>query len=373
MRILLDGRRLTKNRSVGTLDASWRQLVPSLLAAAGPEQEFTILSATASPFRAENLQEFADQGAALAHQWVSQKTLAKLGQWGLSTESLAGNHDILHLSHPAWFLPSRARVVVSAQSLLFRHHPQFLNPTQVASLDIAIADMAHKASYWLCPSETTQADLIRHFSIPRGRTTVIPPGVSPRFQPPAELKPPASPYFLFLGSLEARKNLHTLLQGYSKALHRGLRADLWVAGPQGWGTADIQKVTQAFPALQEKVKFPGFIPEERLPTLFANSLAYVHPSRFEGAASTVLQAMATGRPIICANRAALPEIAGPSALTFHPDDAEALAEHLLKLEGDSALWKKLARASLDRAGEYSWERSAKATLQAYGQAMALPA
>ena len=371
MRILLDGRRLTKNRSVGTLDASWRQLVPALLTAAGPKNAFTILSGTANPFRAEYLQEFADQGAALAHQWVSQKTLAKLGQLGLSTESLAGNHDILHLSHPAWFLPSRARVVVSAQSLLFRHHPQFLNPNQVASLDLAIADMAHKASFWLCPSKTTQTDLINHFSIPRGRTAVIPPGVSPRFKPPAELTPPAKPYFLFLGSLEPRKNLQTLLQGYSRALHRGLKADLWVAGPQGWGAADIQKVTQAFPALQQKVHFPGFIPEERLPTLFASALAYVHPSRFEGAASTVLQAMATGRPIICANRAALPEIAGPSALTFHPDDAEALAEHLLHLEGNPTLWKKLARASLERAAEYSWERSAKATLQAYQVTMAL--
>ena len=66
MRILLDGRRLTKNRSVGTLDASWRQLVPALLTAAGPKNAFTILSGTANPFRADNLQEFADQGAALA-------------------------------------------------------------------------------------------------------------------------------------------------------------------------------------------------------------------------------------------------------------------------------------------------------------------
>lgn len=377
MRILLDGRPLPRLRPVGTLDASWRHLVPALLEQKRASDQFTILSASLDPQKAKRMATYAKNGAAIAHQWSSPQFLADLGRFRLSTESLVGPQDLLHLSHPSWLLPTRAKIVVSAQSLLFRHRPQLLHPKQVHRLDKSAVVMASQASYWICPSQFIQKSLCQHFEVPKGRTTVIRPGVTDHFR--AQVKsakniPPkdSTPYFLFLGSIEPRRNLKCLLQAFFLASQEGLKAKLIVAGVDGWKARSIQELPEIPTKVRDSIQFTGFVPEKDLPTLFAHALAFVHPSRYEAAGSTVIQAMAAGLPILCSNRGALPEVVQEAGLTFHPDDPEALSGYLLRLEADSAYRTQLAKQALDQSKTFTWRDAAKKTLDAYQTTLALP-
>lgn len=385
MRVLLDGRRLTRARQRGGLDAAWRLLVPQLLQQAPDQTQFGLLTTTAYPWRTGMLPQLAAKGAQIHHHWASASVMATLGRMGLRTEWLGpGKADLLHLSHPRWFLPTRARVVVSVQSLLHRDHPQLYRPKQVQRLEEGLRGMTESACLWICASEGTREDLIRLYQVPRGRTVVVPPGTTPGFAEAAQdrkgiesvrahYKLSDRPYFLFLGAIEARKNLKNLVDAYELAVEQGLEADLVLAGPHGFQGRRIRDACARRQRLQGRLHLPGYIPAAHLPALMAGARGFVHPARHEGTGMTVLEAMAAGTPVLCSNRGALPEVTAGAALLFEPNDPASIARTLLQNEGDAELRARMREQGLAHADTFTWERSAQQTLEAYELAMRLPA
>ncbi len=386
MEILLDGRRFTHRRNRGGVTAFWRALVPSLLAtrSAAVQPHFRVLSAHPLPWRARPLAPLARAGASLHHHWAPPSLLAGLGRIGLRTEWLGpGRVDILHLSHPGWFLPTRARLVVSVQGLLHHHHPQLFHPKQVKRLEDGFRGMAEAASYWLCTSEGTREDLISSYRVPRGRTEVIYPGTSPAFAAArvdaARIEAVAGsygltsrPYHLFLGRVEPRKNLKNLVDAFELALSQDFGADLAIAGPYGWKAEGILRACHARPRLRGRLHFLGFVPDEDLPYLMAGAEAFVHPARHEGSGMTALEALAAGTPALCSNRGALPEVTGGAALLFEPNDPASICGAMVQAHSDQALRQDLRQRGLRRSAGFRWERCAELTIAAYQRAMELP-
>jgi glycosyltransferase involved in cell wall biosynthesis len=384
MRVLLDGRRLTRPQLRGGIDASWCQLVPALVELGQPDLSFHLLTASAYPWRLGQLSRLAARGATIHHHWASASVLANLGRMGLRTEWLGpGKCDLLHLSHPRWFMPTRARTIVSVQSLLHHDHPQLYRAKQVARLEDGFQGMADSASYWICASQGTREELIRLYRIPRGRTTVIYQGTTAGFfdayrnaagiaRIQGELGLEKKPYLLFLGTLEPRKNIKNLMQAYELALEQGLTFDLVLAGPRGWRSGQIMEACQARPKFRGRLHFPGFLPQDQLIHLVAGALAFVHPARHEGTAMTALEAMAAGTPVLCSNRGALPEITDGAALLFEPNDPHSIARTMLQIQEDGALHARLRSQGLARAAAFTWQRCAQETMAAYRKAMELP-
>ncbi|MFQ5749094.1 MAG: glycosyltransferase family 4 protein [Planctomycetota bacterium] len=385
MRVVLEGRSLGLGGSRGGIDTYWRALVSGLLEQTRREEDptFILLTAFLHPRRAKGLDAFRRQGAVLRHWWATPGFLERAGSLGLRTEWLAGPYDLFHALEPVWGIPGSGRLVVTAHDLMFRRHPQYLHPDWVRRLEEGVGQAVERASLWICVSRHTGEDVIRTLGVPRGRTQVIYHGVDDRFRQAAEgngtreraARLPGlgeRPYFLFLGSLEPKKNLPFLLRAFGAALEGGLRADLVVAGRAGWRAEAVREAARELPGLRTRVRFLGFVPDADLPLLMAGARALVLPSRFEGFGMPVLEAMAAGVPVLHSDRGALPEVAGGAGRSFDPDDVEGLAELLGRIDEDDTLWEDLRRAGLERSRPFTWERCARETLAAYQRALGLP-
>lgn len=384
MRVLIEGHRLARTRDFGGIDSYWHRLVPELLRLADPELQLVVLSAFLHPRHARAFASLQDRGATLRHWWATPELLHALRRIGARFEWFAGAHDLVHLPEPVAPLRSDGRVVVTAHDLMYVHHPQFLDPRWTARLLRGTAALATRAHLWICVSEHTRDDLVRIYGIARGRTVVVPHGVDPIFTTagadPARAAATArrlglgtDPYFLFVGSIEPKKNLPLLLEAYGRACARGgVRARLAIAGRAAWGAPEADAALARHPTLRERVRFLGFVAPEDLPPLVAGARALLLPSRYEGFGMPVLEAMAAGTPVACSDRGALPEVAGGAALHHDPDDVAGIAEQLARLDADDALCENLRARGRARAEPFTWRRCAERTVEAYRMALALP-
>jgi len=384
MNILLEAHRLVRTRDFGGIDSYWRCLIPELLAQQAPADRVALFTAFLNPRHLRALLPYRKQGALLRHWWASPEWFLQARKLGLRIEHLAGPADVIHLPEPLAPLPTTKPLVVTAHDLMYLHAPQYLEPRWTERLLQGTRALAEKATLWIAVSEHTREDLIRHFGVPRGRTVVIPHGLDERFRFAATAPAPLSPslrgllpqnkgFFLFVGSVEPKKNLPTLLRAFAKALDQGgLSQDLVVAGRAGWQAEEIHEVLRQHPLLQERVHFTGFVAHEDLPSLVAAARALVLPSRYEGFGMPVIEAMAAGTPVLCSNRAALPEVAGGAAVLFEPDDVEGLASLLQHIDSDDTACENLRRLGIEHARHFSWPRCANETMAAYRRAIELP-
>jgi len=222
----------------------------------------------------------------------------------------------------------------------------------------AIAEVAARL---IAPSEATEDDLVQLFGVGKEKVAVIPEAYNPYFTEQTGLE--RQPFFLFLGTISPRKNLIGMMEAYAKLpddIRTGYK--LKIAGAEGWNTGETY---QAYERLQlgDRVEFLGKVSDEVLRTLYTQSAAFLFPSFYEGFGIPILEAMACGCPVITSSISSMPEVAGEAALLVDPKDHHALARAMERLVTDPHLWAKLRRAGLERAKEFTWERTAKETLE----------
>lgn len=282
-------------------------------------------------------------------------------------ELLAGDgFDIVHSPHPL-LLPSRR-----AASLVTIHDLDFLQHPERASAEIrrdyaALAERhAHRADHIVVNSAYTAGEVHQRLGVPRHRITVCRAG-SPAWTP-REATPEAGP-ILFVGTLEPRKNVGGLLDAYARLLARTPDVpDLVLAGratpaARGWLDA-IRK-----PPLAGRVHALGYVPDDRLRSLFDRARVLVLPSFEEGFGLPVLEAMTVGVPVVASLRGALPEVLGDAGLLVDPNDPDGIAEALAQLVTDRQLADACAVRGLRRARTFSWAASARALRTAYENAL----
>ena len=382
MKILLEGHRLTQTSNYGGIDSYWHKLVPKLIKNHQTDAQFNLFTAFLNPKRAKELKRYQKMGCEIHHWWATPELL-KTMQWiGGSMEQYCGEHDILHIPEPYLTIRTKARITVTAHDLMYLHYPQYLNPRWVDKLLRGTEHLAKRANFWICNSAHTQQDLIQHYNVPPGRTKVVYMGVDNNFFKASEKNIDKQvvqnkyrieePYFIFLGSIEPKKNLALLMRSYGRALKEGIRANLVIGGRAGWQSDSIKGIVNDIPALKERVNFIGFVDKEILPSLISAARGLVLPSRYEGFGMPILEAMAAKTPVICSNRGAMPEVANKASLLFDADDEQALSNHLLNLDANDDLHQELQERGYRWASNFTWERTAKDTFAAYRKMLALP-
>jgi glycosyltransferase involved in cell wall biosynthesis len=172
-------------------------------------------------------------------------------------------------------------------------------------------------------------------------------------------------FILFVGSLEPRKNLKTLLRAYATYVknHAG-RELLVIAGAKGWRNDDISPLLAEL-EIEEHVKFVGYVQEADLRVLYSAAKLFVYPSIYEGFGLPPLEAMACGAPVITSNTSALPEVVGDAAILIDPYDSEKLCQAMHTVLCDADLRSKMRQQSFERAKLFTWERTAEETLAVY--------
>lgn len=266
--------------------------------------------------------------------------------------------------------------VVTVYDLTFIRYPRRLTAARRLYLRLLTGVTCQRARRVLAISHSTGRDLTDLYGISSDKIDVTPLGYdTTRFRPlPAEQiekfkrdKGLADQFWLFLGTLEPRKNLVMLLEAYaSLAPHE--RLPLVLAGGKGWDYAPIFAAIETY-GLEGEVHLPGFIPDEDMPLWYNSASVFVYPSVFEGFGLPVLEAMACGTPVITSDVSSLPEVAQESGLCLPPHDPTVWTQALRHNAHDTEWREHARRAGLQSAARYRWETTAQQTIDSYRRAL----
>src|SRR5205085_4421455 len=206
---------------------------------------------------------------------------------------------------------------------------------------------ARSAERVICVSRSTADDVVARWGVAAERIRVVPnaPALATGDAP----VPDGAPYVLGIGDLRAKKAWDVLVRAWRDS---GLEHGLVIAGADAGEGRRLRALAGAH---AERLELPGYVDDARLDGLLRGAAVLAHPSRYEGFGMVVLEAMARGVPVVCADATALPETAGGAALLFAVDDARALAQALRQALANREAWAARGRA---RAAEFSWEHTA---------------
>lgn len=261
--------------------------------------------------------------------------------------------------------------VVTVHDLAFIRFPQTFRAYNRTYLDFATRTSVQRAARVLAVSEHTKHEVAGLLGVPAERIDVTPNAARASFRPPdpavlARFRQQHNlpeRFLLYVGTLEPRKNLLTLLDAYSQ-VRKAVQVPLMIGGGKGWFYQPVFERVEAL-GLQAHVHFAGYIPEDDLPLWYAAAHVFVFPSLYEGFGMPPLEAMSCGTPVVTSNSTSLPEVVGNAGLQVPPTDAEALAAALLRLLQQPDLWGHMREQGLQRAAHFSWRATAERTRAAY--------
>jgi glycosyltransferase involved in cell wall biosynthesis len=272
---------------------------------------------------------------------------------------------------PAHVLPPihpRASLV-TIHDLGYLHFPQAHPRLQRLYLDLSTRWNARAAACIVADSEATKADLVARYGTAPEKIVVAYPGYDDSLalvRDPAIIEDAkarygiAGDYFLYLGTLQPRKNLARVIEAFAS-----LQSDssLVLAGRHGWLYDDLFDRVRRL-GLEGRVRFPGYVADEDKAALLGGASALVFPSLYEGFGLPVLEAQACGCPVITSATSSLPEVAGDAALLVDPQDTAAIAAAIQRVAADPGLRTTLIERGLVNVHRFSWETCARATLDA---------
>jgi glycosyltransferase involved in cell wall biosynthesis len=364
MKIGIDVHSLGSGR--GGNETYYRYLVGGL-AAIDRHNEYVLLG-TAKGLA--HLPEIA--GANFHWQTIASRTPYTRIPFGLPSSI---RHEHVDLFHAQFILPPflKCKTVVAIFDITYEHFPESFPAYQRMWSKVLIRASARRADHILTLSEHSKQDIARTYGIREDKITVTPLGASEEFFPRdrnAAKELAARNYgiqgnfILYLGRLQARKNLLRLVEAYVTLRRAGFPHKLVLAGkPDFLFQPVLSRIREL--RLEQDVLMPGYVHGGDIPFLYSAADLFVFPSLYEGFGLPVIEAMACGVPVITSRGSALEEVAGSAALLVDPCDQVSLSRTMQSALSDSTLRQHLHRAGLQRSAEFSREETARKTIAAY--------
>ncbi len=313
-----------------------------------------------------------------APRWVQRPMLRIL--WEQVRLPLVARQIKAHLLHALAFVAPVQGLsiphIVTVHDLSFVRFPRTLPAWKARYLRWFTRVSLTRAARIIAVSESTRRDVLAWLSLPPHRVVAVPNGVESRFRPlpSGEVeqwrarKGLPERFVLYLGTLQPRKNLETLVRAFAQWRREAPSSmhdvALILAGAKGWFYSRLFRLVDEL-KVRDHVLFPGYIPSEELPLWYNAATLFAYPSLFEGFGLPVLEAMACGTAVLAADSSSLPEIVGDAGLLLPPTDVEAWAKALGGLLADEERRAALGQAGVARARNFSWERTARETIAIY--------
>lgn len=281
-----------------------------------------------------------------------------------------------HLYHGTNFClpPCAGPAIATIHDLSIFRCPQFHPPERVAFMQKEIPIALSRANFLITDSEFIRQEIIEFFNWPKDKVRAVPLGFAEEYRPRGidetvgvlgKFGLAFGGYGLCVATIEPRKNIGALLSAY-EALPQVLRNrhPLVLAGAYGWRSEAIhRRIEQG--QRQGWLRYLGYVSEADLPLLFSGARGFVYPSLYEGFGLPVLEAMASGLPVLISNRSSLPEVTMGAALIVEAEEVQAITEGIRVLLEDDQWRDVAAKRSLTVAAHYSWDTTARKTVEIY--------
>lgn len=318
--------------------------------------------------------------------WPESKPISRVAWEQFTLPSLLRERHIDILHSPAnvlpEMLPRSCAGVVTLHDLAFLRYPHVLTRSKrVYHRTFTMRSLRH-ATMIIANSNSTKQDAIELAGIPADRIQTVYPCIDQRFsnvvndediQAFRQKQGLAKGYILYLGTLEPRKNITTLIDAYAHLRNSYAREEkLLLAGGKGWLYDSIFEKVQKL-GLESEVVFPGFVSDEEQLLWYHAASAFVYPSLYEGFGIPVAEALACGVPVVTSNISSLPEAGASLALTVDPSDSEAMAGAIYKALTDESLRERCRTCATSVAQQFSARVMVERTIAVYEQVAALHA
>ncbi|HEY4428060.1 MAG TPA: glycosyltransferase family 1 protein [Solirubrobacteraceae bacterium] len=357
----------------GGMEVAARELIPALVSQAPPGMRFTA---------------FVNREAAgSAGPWSELPTVTvpvharSRMQWVLGEQALLpalatrAGVDLVHSMASTAPLRGRFRRVVTVHDLIYARYPEAHSRLREKGMSVLVPAAARRSDRVIVDSQSTREDLVQLVGTDRARVDVVPLGLGTvrtgEPMPEDEVRPRFGlgdrRVVLSLSAKRPHKNLAALISALA-ALPAGERPVLVLPGYPSAHEAELRRQAVEM-GVWESVRFPAWVSPAELEGLWCVASAFVFPSLYEGFGLPVLEAMARGVPVACSNASSLPEVAGDAALLFDPRDQSALTAALRRILDDEQLRERLRERGEARALQFSWERTARLTLESYRRAL----
>ena len=325
-----------------------------------------------------------------------KKEVEKYQEYGVLTNPCSWFHDVLYkLIWPIvplpyhWFFGTdrdvtiffnfiippgvKGKKIAVVHDMAYKAYPETVNKKTLRWLQLTLKKSCQRADAIVTVSEFSKQEIIKYLGVPEEKIVVMANGVDldifrmdyekERVTAVKEKFQIQGEYFLYLGTLEPRKNIERLVRAYGQMLEQWDREKiekeppkLVLAGGKGWLYDSIFETTREL-GLDKKVLFTGYIEENEVPVLMKGSRAFVFPSLYEGFGMPPLEAMACGTPVLASTAASLPEVVGEIGVLVDPESVDDICHGLKRLALDEGLCRKLQEGGPKRAKEFSWDKT----------------
>ncbi|MEO5366582.1 MAG: glycosyltransferase family 4 protein [Magnetococcus sp. WYHC-3] len=284
-------------------------------------------------------------------------------QWDLLRQSRDGLLFSPGNIGPLW----HPRQVVTIHDASTLDHPEWFSRPFALWYRTILPRLMRRAVLVLTDSDYSRQRLLAHVPVDPNKVVSIPLGVGKEFRPMDRASQEAfrrkhdlpQSYLLTVGSLDPRKNLLGLVAAWERVSADLPQTHLLVAGGGGDAFTRLELDMNRWQRL--RIRLLGYVPQENLPGLYASAAGFLYPSYYEGFGFPVLEAMASGTPVLTSNVTSLPEVAGDAALMIDPHVPRTLEEGIVRLATDSALCEGLVVRGMDQARRFDWDITARKT------------
>ncbi|MDQ5845168.1 MAG: glycosyltransferase family 4 protein [Acidobacteriota bacterium] len=345
------------------------------LAIVAPADQFELVSPF--PF----VSSVADEASQLPSnlRFVRAKVSPLRKHWwtiGLPLYAKQVSYDLFHGTNynvPLW---NRRPTVVTIHDLSLFLHPETHENHLVRRARLRLPTMTRTATRIITPSESIRREVCQHLGVSADKVVTIPEAARPTFKRKSPSETLATrrrlriedQFILFVGTIEPRKNLITLLRAFDEIMRStSLRPQLVIAGKEGWLSDDL--FAYLHQTAVDRVRFTGYIADDELAALYSSCSVFVYPSLYEGFGLPPLEAMACGAPVVTSRIPSLVETVGDAARLVDPMDVNGLAQAIVKVLQDPGERLSLSAAGQLRATHFTWEKAAAATLGVYTEVL----
>lgn len=270
----------------------------------------------------------------------------------------------------------KGKKAVYIYDMAYMAYPETIRKETLDMLYREVEKACIRADKIITISEFSKMEIKKYLKIDDKKVAVVPCGVDNKIfradyekeeiERVTKIYGISFPYFLYLGTLEPRKNIPRLIEAYFrlKSVKPSRLPKLVIAGKKGWNYENIFETVQRY-YLEEDVIFTGYVKDEDVPYLLSGALCFVFPSLYEGFGMPPLEAMACGTPVISSKVASIPEVVGNAGILIDPNDSEALCKAMYEMVINEKKRKKLQEKGLERSRKFSWKASAEKLCSVY--------